>query len=211
MSSDDRRSKEEELEQLKARVAQLEAELKSDQVSQEIWQAKGYYTAYYATTGFMLGVFGALTSLMFNVVGSLLFDKHPLQIIRVYLTFPLGASALELEQRSITLAIGCCLYIATGMLFGIPFHMLLVRFTAESSVWERMRVAAAMGIALWIINYYLILSWLQPLLFGGNWIVAEVPWYVGMLTHLVYGCTMALVYPLGLYSPYKPQTQPTQH
>ncbi|MEX2185410.1 MAG: hypothetical protein WD875_01395, partial [Pirellulales bacterium] len=56
---------------------------------------------------------------------------------------------------------------------------------------------------VWVISYYAILSWLQPLLFGGDWIVRLVPWYIGALTHLVYGWTMALVFPLGLYTPYR--------
>ena len=36
----------------------------------------------------------ALASLLFNVVGASLFDKHPLRLIQVYLTFPLGEKAL---------------------------------------------------------------------------------------------------------------------
>ena len=44
-------------------------------------------------------------------------------------------------------------------------------------------------------------------MFGGNWIVDTVPVWVGALTHLVYGWTMALVYPLGLYVPYRRQTE----
>jgi hypothetical protein len=47
---------------------------------------------------------------------------------------------------------------------------------------------------------------LQPLLFGGNWIVEQIPWWVGALTHLVYGWTMVVVYPLGRYVPYHRQT-----
>lgn len=198
-------SKQDELERLRERVAELEAELEPSE-SREPWQAKGYYGTYYATTGFILGMFAALASLALNVVGSLIFEIDPLRIIQVYLTFPLGARALDLDG-GIALAVGCCLYIATGMLLGVPFHMLLVSYTKKSSFGQRLGCAAAMGVALWIINYYLVLSWLQPLLFGGNWIVAEVPWFVGLLTHLVYGCTMALVYPLGLYTPYKLQTE----
>ena len=57
------------------------------------------------------------------------------------------------------------------------------------------------------LNYYLILSWLQPWLFGGNWIVNLVPWWVATLTHLVFGWTMALAYPLGMYEPYRVRTE----
>ena len=96
----------------------------------------GYYTAYYATTGFMLGGVAAMSSLLFNIVGALLFGKHPLELIRVYLTFPLGEQALDYDavDNGLILAIGCCLYLATGMLYGILFQIVLTRFTADSSL-----------------------------------------------------------------------------
>ena len=92
-------------------------------------------------------MFGALASLALNVIGSLLFEKDPLQIIQVYLTFPLGEQDLEL-QGGIALAIGCCLYIGTGMLFGIPVHMGLVRYTEQATWGSRLICASLMGIAL---------------------------------------------------------------
>ena len=38
--------------------------------------------------------------------------------------------------------------------------------------------------------------------FGGDWMVQEIPWWVGLVTHLVFGWTMAVLYPLGRYVPY---------
>ena len=61
-----REAKQQELEQLRARAAQLEREL----AETPRWQASGYYATYFATTGFMLGIFAAGASLMFNVVGA---------------------------------------------------------------------------------------------------------------------------------------------
>ena len=66
------------------------------------WRATGYYSAYYATAGFLLGSFGAMASLLFNVVGAPLAGKSPLELIRVYLTFPLGEKALQLDRRGRT-------------------------------------------------------------------------------------------------------------
>jgi hypothetical protein len=201
-------AKQRELEELRQRVAALESELGGQ--TAEPWQARDYYTAYYATAGFMLGMFGALTSLLFNVIGSVLYGQHPLKLIQVYLTFPLGAKALSPQMDSgLALAIGCCLYIATGMILGIPFHLLMTRVTGGSpktSLTIRLAVATFFSLALWLINFYLILAWLQPLLFDGNWIVEEIPWWVAATTHLVFGWTMALVYPWGLYTPYRLQT-----
>jgi hypothetical protein len=46
-----------------------------------------------------------------------------------------------------------------------------------------------------VVNFYLLLSWLQPLLFGGRWIAQLIPWWVAMITHLVFGWTVAALYP----------------
>ena len=46
----------------------------------------------------MLGSIAAVASLMFNVVGAAIAGLHPLHIIKVYLTFPLGARALYIFQ-----------------------------------------------------------------------------------------------------------------
>ncbi|MCA9185146.1 MAG: hypothetical protein KDA99_05980, partial [Planctomycetales bacterium] len=161
--------------------------------------------AYYATTGFMLGIFGAAASLLFNVVGSAWVNQSPLKLIQIYLTFPLGEDALKAEMASgVALAVGCCLYLGTGMLLGVPVYLALTKLVGESAdLTKRLVVATVLGIAIWLINFYGILSWLQPMLFGGNWIVQLVPWWVACVTHLVFTWTMAIVYPLGLYRHYE--------
>ncbi len=196
-----REAKRRELEQLQTRVQQLEAELaREEPVGQ--WPPRGYYTAYHVLAGFVLGMFGAATSLLFNVVGSLLVGQHALHLIQVYLTFPLGEQALDLND-GLTLAIGCCLYLGTGMLLGIPFHVVLTRWLGRASFVTRLGGISALALAVWIINFYGILAWLQPLLFGGDWIVRLIPWWVAALTHLVFGWTMLLVQPLGTFVPYR--------
>lgn len=203
MDSANRQQKLDELAELQQRVAQLQREVEKPP---KHWQAEEYYTAYYATAGFMLGMFGATTSLLFNVVGSALINQNPLRLIQIYLTFPLGEQALELDG-GMTLVIGCCLYIATGMVLGVPFHLLLTWATSESKVSYRYLVATILAGSMWLVHFCLILAWLQPVLFGGNWIVEQIPWWIGLVTHLIYGWTMALVYPLGLYVPYRRQTE----
>ena len=61
------------------------------------------------------------------------------------------------------------------------------------------------GVLVWGVNYYLILVWLQPLLFGGRWITDNelLPWWVALSTHLVFGWTMAVISPFGEYRPYR--------
>jgi hypothetical protein len=207
MDSDLRRQKTRELDELRRRVQQLETELRAAPAH---WQATSYYGIYYATTGFFLGGVAALASLAFNIVGASLVGKHPLRLIQVYLTFPLGEKALgEDFSTGIALAVGCCLYIATGMLLGIVFQMVTARLLPHATLGPRLVLATVLGLVLWVVNFYAILSWLQPLLFGGNWIVDPqwLPPWVAALTHLVFAWTMALLYPWGTYVPYRPQTE----
>ena len=210
-----------ELERLRAEARRLEEEIDREEAMAG-WQPTGYYAAYYATAGFLLGIFGAMASLLFNVVGAPIAGKSPLELIRVYLTFPLGAQALELTGSGpghyalgdgLILAIGCCLYLGTGMLLGIPVYMALARFAPRGGLIRRLVVAGIVSLAIWAINFYGILSWLQPLVIGGdpgNWITNPkyLPWWVAAATHLVFGWTIALLYALGEYTPYRKAMAP---
>lgn len=198
--------KQHELDELRERVRQLERDLTTPP---KPWRATSYYTAYYATTGFMLGGIAAMSSLVFNIIGATLFKKHPLELIRVYLTFPMGEQALNYDtvNDGLILAIGCCLYLATGLVYGVLFQIVLTRFAADSSLFVKFFLASALALVIWVVNFYGILSWLQPLLFGGRWVVDRVEWWVAAATHLVFGWSMLIVYPLGRYVPYRPVTE----
>lgn len=194
-----------EIGELRTRAQILEADLARQSMPNDY--VPRHYTAYEVVNGCILGVFGATTSLLFNIVGSLLAHQHPLQLIRVYLTFPMGETALSVQQNDLTLAFGCCLYIATGMLLGVPFQLILSRwFNGAPFAW-RFAVTTFFAIIVWLVNFYGILSWLQPLLFGGNWIVTMIPWWVGCLTHLVFGWTILVASPLGRFSKYERATE----
>lgn len=204
-------AKESELANLKRRVSDLESQIAAE-AEYVSFRPTSYYTAYYATTGFMLGIFGAMASLLFNIVGSVLTGKHPLEIIRSYLTFPLGDRAFDLppEQNGLMLAIGCCLYLGTGMLLGIPLYLALTWWGAGKSLGTKFVIATVMSLIIWVVNFYGILTWLQPAVIdmsAENLIVNRVPWWVAAATHLVFGWTMVLVYPLGDYVPYQRVTE----
>lgn len=195
--------KQRELNQLSDRVQELQADLAAAEVAP--FQPRGYYAAYYATTGFMLGIFGAMSSLLFNVIGSALVGQHPLELIRVYLTFPLGDRALDLDS-GMALAIGCCLYLGTGMLLGIPVYLALTKWGADASFVKRMLIASLVSVVIWLVIYYGLLSWLQPAVVKmspQNYIIHRIPPWVALLTHLVFGWTMVLVYPLGDFVAYR--------
>lgn len=208
------------LESLRQEVARLEADLAAVNADSQ-WQPGKFYGTYYATVGFMLGGVAAMASLLLNVIGSTIAGKHPLEIIRVYLTFPLGEQALKLAspQGSVyviddgmILALGCCLYIGTGMVLGALFHWVISLFALNSAAPVRVLWGTALAVAVWLVNYYLILAWLQPALFGGNWITDTkiLPWWVALATHLAFGWTMALMAPFGAFIPYqRPTEQPT--
>lgn len=201
-----------ELNELRSRIAHLEAEATIAEMEAGLPQPQwshGFYLTYYATAGFFLGMIAALASLAFNVAGSYLVGQHPLQLIKVYLTFGLGERALDPQlSDGLVLIIGCCLYIATGMFLGIPFQIILTRFANGGGLPARLAIASVIAIAIWLVNFYLVLYWLQPMLFGGNWIVdpKHLPVWVAVLTHLVFGWTMAIVYPLGKFEPYQART-----
>ncbi|MCA9259965.1 MAG: hypothetical protein KDA61_12225 [Planctomycetales bacterium] len=202
--------KKSELQSLQARQAELEAELQAMEPVHH-FQPQGFYTAYYAMSGFMLGIVGAMASLIFNVVGSAATGKHPLEIIRVYLTFPMGDKALSEDMNTgLALAIGCCLYLATGMLLGIPVYLAMAKWSPEGPLSKRLIVATIVSLAIWVVNYYVVLSWLQPALIEmtpDNLIARQVPWWVGCATHLVFGWTLAVVYPYGQFDPYRRPTE----
>lgn len=201
---------------MKQRVAELEAALAGNEIPGD-WQPSRFYSAFYVTVGFGLGGIAAMVSLLLNVIGSTVAGKHPLEIIRVYLTFPLGEQALKLTSAEdtgyviddgIILALGCCLYLATGMVLGVLFHWLISRLAEHRSPGIRIAVSSVLAVAVWIVNYYLILSWLQPALFGGRWITdnSVLPWWVALATHLTFGWSMAVLAPLGAYVPYRRPT-----
>ncbi len=199
----ERAAKQAELERLYAEARRIESELSPGSAAP--WPPPGYYTVFHVLAGILLGFVGAASSLLFNVVGSLLVGQHPLQLIRVYLTFPLGEDALRLDS-GIALGIGTCLYLLTGSLYGVAFHVVMSRWFDRAPALTRFGVATAVGLGLWLVNFYGFLIWLQPLLFGGAWIVDLVPFWVAALTHLVFAWTMLLVEQWGVFVPYSPRS-----
>ncbi len=156
------------------------------------WPPDGYYLLWHVVVGMMLGVIGSLVSLLANVVGAPLFGKPALELIRVYLTFPMGERALRAEDEVI-LFLGCLLYLFTGAVYGSVFHIVMSSLFANALAITRFVIATAIGLGLWVVNFYLILSWLQPMLLGDNWIVRLVPVWVAVLTHLAFAWSMLVM------------------
>ncbi len=190
-----------ELATLRQRIDEIESQL-SQQAAITKLRPQGVYPAYDVTAGCILGMFGAATSLLLNIVGSLLVRQHPLHLIRVYLTFPMGDQAFDPRvSNDLLLAVGCCLYLATGMLLGIPFYLIFKKLGQGQKRVKQFLLATVLSLAIWVINFYGILSWLQPLLFGKNWIVRDIPEWVGAGTHVVFGWTIWLASPFVRVAP----------
>ena len=162
----------------------------------------GFDLGRHAAAGLLQGALAGCTSLLANVIGSAAWPtvsgaaQHPLHLIQVYLTFPLGAKALDLEGGAL-LGLGALLYLATGMLYGMLFVLVLSYFLPQAKLPARLVACSVLALAVWIVNFYGILGWLQPALVGGRWIVELVPWWVAAATHLLFGWTIAVIYPLG--------------
>ena len=198
-------TKSEETQSLRDRSRQWDEELSDilPPVPLRPWTEPGYSPARIAWAGLLLGSLAGCTSLIVNVIGSVLWPalsgeiQHPLRLIQVYLTVPLGETALTLNSGAL-LALGCLLYLGTGMLYGMLFELALSYFIPNAGVRARLVACSFLAILVWVVNFYGLLIWLQPLLFGGSWVVDLIPWWVGAVTHLVFGWTMALIYPLGM-------------
>ncbi len=174
------------LEEHRAALQRLEAEEAAAHPAD--WPPGGFYLIWHLVVGITIGGLGALVSLALNLIGAPLFGQPSMQLIRVYLTFPMGERALHAEE-GVVLFVGALLYLITGAAYGIVFH-LAMRMFRDDSTGKRFLLATAFGLAVWLVNFYLILIWLQPLLLGGNWIVELVPFWVAALTHLAFAWTM---------------------
>jgi hypothetical protein len=190
---------EREIERLEARAAELRGRLAGGADGGPWWPER-FYAAYHVVVGSMLGLIAAGASLLFNVVGSLMTGREPLQLIKIYLTFPLGERAFQ-SENGVALSTGVLLYLATGMVFGAAMHAIGQRWFAQAQLARRLALATLAGLVLWLINYYAILVWLQPLLFHGDWIVRQIPPPVAAATHLVFTWTLTLLAFLGRFEP----------
>ncbi len=188
-----------ELQQIESRAEQIRQRLAAGTATQPWWSER-FYATYHVVVGSVLGLVAAGASLLFNVVGSLMMGLEPLRLIKVYLTFPLGEKALSIES-GVALSTGVLLYLATGMVFGAILHAIGQRWFPSAPLTRRLGLAAAAGVALWLVNFYAVLSWLQPALFGGRWIVEQIPAPVGAATHLVFTGTLTLLAWLGRFEP----------
>ena len=142
------------------------------------------------TVGSIAGFLGAIACLLCNIAGALMLGVEPVRLLRIYATILEGSRALELSSGNFFIA-AFVVHIATGILFGTIFALGARKFRAGRQ--RYILAGAGYGISIWLVNFYGILSWLQPLLQGSAFILNEIPIAVAVLTHVSYGLTVALV------------------
>jgi hypothetical protein len=142
------------------------------------------------TAGSVAGFLGAITCLICNIAGAFILGVEPLRLLRVYATILQGSRALDISQADFFIA-AFALHVVTGILFGVIFALGARKFC--DGLQRYIAAGAGYGIGIWLMNFYGILAWLQPLLHGSAFIVTEIPVAVAILTHVSYGLTVALV------------------
>ena len=147
---------------------------------------------YLGTVGALAGFLGSVTSLVANVLGAWALGIERLMLLRVYATIFEGSDALQLENTSFV-AVVLLIHIIVGAMFGVVFVTLTSHLPQSRQLAHYAAAGLGFGLLLWIGNFYLVLSWLQPLISGDAYIVENIPWWVAALTHSCYGLTLAAV------------------
>jgi len=189
-----------EIEQHRAAIIDLEAHLREPVTHS--WPPVGFYLTFYIVAGATIGILGSVTSFAFNVLGSLLVKQDPLLVLRVYGTVFLGAKALTTDDLNFFMLVAV-VHFSVGASAGAVFQVLISRFVPERPGLQIV-LGGIYGLLMWIVNFYLIIAWLQPRLVGQAYVLELMPIWIAALTHLIYGLTLGVLQPLGRFVPYRP-------
>jgi len=189
-----------EIEQHRAAIIDLEAQLREPVTHS--WPPVGFYLTFYIVAGATIGILGSVTSFAFNVLGSLLVKQDPLLVLRVYGTVFLGAKALTTDDLNFFMLVAV-VHFSVGASAGAVFQVLISRFVPDRPGLQIV-LGGVYGLLMWIVNFYLIITWLQPRLVGQAYVLELMPVWIAALTHLIYGLTLGVLQPLGRFVPYRP-------
>lgn len=191
------------IEQHRQAISRLEQELARDQTSVAVWPPPGFYATYYLVAGLMLGTMGAINSFLFNLVGSFVVNQDPMLLLRVLGTFFIGESALTTHDMTFLMLV-MLTHLSVGAVAGAIFHLVLNLLWPRLSGLGLLLVSAGFGVLLWVVTFYGVIAWLQPMLVGQAYILQMMPVWVALLTHVVYGMTLGLLQPMGRFVPDNP-------
>lgn len=195
-----------QIEEQRAAIARLEARLaeatEEPRPERAEWPPRGFYLTFYVVAGLLLGILGSLVSFLANVIGSLLLKQDPLLFLRVYGTFFLGKEALVTDDLNFFMLVAV-VHFSIGAIAGAVFHVAVNYFVPERAVLQ-IGLGALYGFLMWVVNFYVVIAWLQPRLFGQAYVLELMPAWVAILTHVLYGVTLGALQPLGRFVPYRP-------
>jgi hypothetical protein len=189
-----------EIERHRIAISELEAQIIEPAAAS--WPPAGFYLTFYVVSGTIIGILGSLTSFLFNVVGSLIVNQDPLQVLRVYGTVFLGAKALTTDDLNFFMLVAI-VHFSVGAIAGAVFHVFVNLYVPERP-WLQIVLGGLYGLLMWIVNFYFILTWLEPRVVGEPYVLQLMPAWVAAATHLIYGLTLGLLQPLGRFVPYRP-------
>ncbi len=205
--ADRREEIEQEIARHRRAIAVLESQLRGPSevstATRRPWPPPGFYFTFYVVAGSILGILGSLTSFLFNVFGSLMVGQDPYYLLRVYGTVFLGQEALRTSDLNFFMLVAV-VHFSVGALAGAVFHVVVNRFYPDISAMARIGVGAGYGVLMWLVNFYLVLWWLEPALVGRAYVLELMPVWVAALTHVVYGVTLGVLQPVGRFVPYGP-------
>jgi hypothetical protein len=184
-------------------LAELEAQLHraEQQARDERWFPQGFYTAYYVLSGMVLGVIASWATLLFHIAGAWAVGEPALKLLRVYSTILGGARTAE-SSEAVILVFALGIHTLTGAVCGAPLHVVYSRFFMGQGLKLRLLSGLWLGVIMWLVNFYGILWWLQPLLLGESRssIVDTIPVWLAALTHIAFTEIMLLLQPLAVFN-----------
>jgi hypothetical protein len=189
-----------EIERHRGAIADLEAQLGTH--GERSWPPAGFYLTFYIVAGTTIGILGSAVSFLFHIIGSLLVKQDPLLFLRVYGTVFLGAKALTTDDHTFFMLVAI-VHFCVGATAGAVFHVLVNRFVPERPALQ-VALGCGYGLLMWVVNFYVVIAWLQPRLVGQAYVLELMPAWVAALTHLIYGLCIGLLAPLGRFVAYQP-------
>ena len=199
-----------EVGEQRARLKALEQDLaraERDARDRE-WFPKGFYAAYYILAGLVLGVIASWVTLGLNVVGAYLLREDPLKLLRVYSTILGGESTAE-GSEAVVMMFALGIHTVVGAVCGAPIHVVYSRYFQGGSLVQRAITGVVLGLIMWLVNFYGILYWFQPLILGDStsFIVESIEPWVAALTHVAFSGTVLLLQPFALFNATEHQSE----
>ena len=192
-----------EIADRREQLAQLETALRAAERKErdQKWFPQGFYSAYYILSGMVLGVVASWVTLLLNIVGAALVEGEPLKLLRIYSTI-LGGDKTIASSSAVILMFALGVHTLTGAICGAPIHVVYSRYFIGQRLGPRLLVGLVLGVIMWLVNFYGILYWFQPLVLGvdSSYIVDNIPFWVAVASHIAFTETVLLLQPFAVFN-----------